>query len=77
MANKPEIEGATAPELSDTAEAIARGRELLKCAQISAEAADRQAYDAQASAEETKGLVERANELLDTVKTPEAPNRDP
>ena len=77
MANKPDTEGSNAPELSDTADAIARGRELLKHAQSTAEAADRQASEAQASAEETKGLVERANELLDTVKTLEDPNRNP
>ena len=61
MGNEPnDADGVTAPELSDTADAIARGRELLKRAQSTADAADRQASEAQASAEETKGLVERA-----------------
>ena len=66
MANKVDTESTGAPELSEAVEAIARGRELLKRAQTAAAEADRQASDAQASAEETKGLVECSNELLDT-----------
>ena len=60
-ANKPLPK---APDLSETAEAIARGRELVKEAQRLRDEADRQIEGVQATLEQADRTLDRANQLL-------------
>ena len=53
-----------APDLSETAEAIARGRELVKQAQRLREAADRQIEGVQATLEQADRALTCANQIL-------------
>src|SRR3712207_441760 len=53
-----------APELSEAAQAIARGRELVEQAQRLGEEADRQIEEVQATIEEAGRVLDRANEFL-------------
>jgi hypothetical protein len=53
-----------APELSETAQVIARGRELVKQVQRSAEALDRQVEQAQATIEQSDRILDRSQQLL-------------
>ena len=52
------------PDLSETAEAIARGRELVKEAQRLRDEADRQIEGVQATLEQTDRALTRANQIL-------------
>jgi hypothetical protein len=54
----------TAPELAEKADAIARGRELVKQVQRSAEALDRQVEQAQATIEQSDRILDRSQQLL-------------
>jgi hypothetical protein len=60
--NKGAVNGA--PELSETADAIARGRELVKQVQRSTEAAERQVEQAQATIEQSDRILDRSQQLL-------------
>ena len=53
-----------APELSETANAIARGRELVKQVQQSAEALERQVERAQATIERSDRILDHSQQLL-------------
>ena len=53
-----------APELAEKADAIARGRELVKQVQRSAEALDRQVERAQATIEQSDRILDRSQQLL-------------
>jgi len=53
-----------APELSETAQAIARGRELVKQVQQSAEALERQVERAQATIERSDRILDHSQQLL-------------
>src|SRR4051794_2728449 len=53
-----------APDLSETAEALARGRELVKQAQRSAEEMDRQIEEAQATIQQSDRVLDRSQQLL-------------
>ena len=56
-----------APDLSDAADAIARGRELVKQAQRSAEKADQRIENAQAAVEQSDRVLVHSNQLLDKL----------
>jgi hypothetical protein len=56
-----------APDLSETADAIARGRELVKQAQRSAEKADQQMEDAQAAIARSDRVLDHSQQLLDDL----------
>jgi hypothetical protein len=67
-ANDPLLE---APELSETAQAIARGRELVKQAQQLGEEADRQIEEVQATLEQADRVLDRSHQILvDTSASP-------
>ena len=53
-----------APDLSETADGIARGRELVKEAQRLREAADRQIEGVQSTIEQADRALTRANQTL-------------
>jgi hypothetical protein len=53
-----------APELSETTQAIARGRELVKDAQRLREQADRQIEEVQATIEQSDRVLDRSQQLL-------------
>ncbi len=53
-----------APDLRETAEAIARGRELVKQAQRLGEAADRQIEEVQTTIEQAECVLDRSQQLL-------------
>ena len=53
-----------APELDETAQAIARGRELVKRAQRLGEAADHQIEELQATIERADRVLDRSHHLL-------------
>ena len=53
-----------APELNETAQVIARGRELVKQAQRLREEADRQIEGAQATIEQSGHVLDRSQQLL-------------
>ena len=55
------------PDLGETAAAIARGRELVRQAQQSAERADQQVEEAQAAMEQSGRVLNRAHRLLDDM----------
>ena len=52
------------PDLRETAEAIARGRELVKQAQRLGEAADRQIEGGQATIQQAECVLDRSQQLL-------------
>ena len=60
-ANDPLLE---APDLNETASAIARGRELVKDAQRLREQADRQIEEVQATIEQSDRVLDRSQQLL-------------
>ena len=53
-----------APDLSETAQAIARGRELVKQARRLGEEADRQIEGVQATIEQADRVLDRSHQLL-------------
>ena len=53
-----------APDLNETASAIARGRELAKQAQRLREEADRQIEEVQATIEQSDRILDRSHQLL-------------
>ena len=53
-----------APELCEAAEAVARGRELVKQAHRLGEAADRQIEGVQATIEQAECVLDRSHQLL-------------
>ena len=61
-ANDPLLE--PAPELNETAEAIARGRELVKQAQRLRDETDRQIEEAQVTIEQADRVCDRSKQLL-------------
>ena len=56
-----------APDLSDAMDAIARGRELVKQAQRSAEKAGQRMEDAQAAIARSDRVLDRSQQLLDDL----------
>jgi hypothetical protein len=52
------------PDLRETAQAIARGRELVKQAQRLGEAADRQIEEVQTTIEQAECVLDRSHQLL-------------
>ena len=58
-----------APELNETTAALARGRQLVKQAQKAAQAAGQQADEAQAAADDSDRVLDRAHELMDKIST--------
>jgi methyl-accepting chemotaxis protein len=56
-----------AADLSEVADAIARGRALVQQAQRSAEKADQQMEDAQAAMERSDRALDRSQQLLDDL----------
>ncbi len=63
-----------APELWETAEAIARGRELVKQARQLGEAADRQIEEVQATIEQAECVLDRSQQLLGDKSGSSAPS---
>ena len=63
------------PDLSETAEAIARGRELVKQAQRLGEEADRQNEGVQATIKEADRVLDRSHELLRDTPAGRQPSR--
>ena len=53
-----------APDLNETADALARGRELVKEAQRLREQADRQIEEVQATIEQSDQVLDRSQPLL-------------
>ena len=53
-----------APELSETAQAIARGRELVQQSQRLGAEADRQIEEVQATLEQADRVLDRSHQLL-------------
>jgi hypothetical protein len=64
MADKANDPLPDAPDLSEVAEAIARGRELVKQAQRLREAADQQIEGVQATIEQAECVLDRSQQLL-------------
>jgi hypothetical protein len=62
------------PDLRETAEAIARGRELVKQAQRLGEAADRQIEEVQATIEQAECVLDRSQQLLGDKSASRAPS---
>ena len=73
-ANKPLPK---APDLSETAEAIARGRELVKEAQRLRDKADRQIEGVQATLEQADRTFNHANQILGDMSASGAPPPTP
>jgi len=69
-----DAKGPNPPDLSETAAAIARGRELVKQMQRSADALERQVEQAHATIEQSGQVLGRSQELLNqqrgSVKPP-------
>ena len=63
-----------APDLNETADAIARGRELVKEAQRLRNEADRQIEGVQASLEQADRALNHANQLLGNTSASRAPS---
>ncbi len=63
-----------APEPNEAAEAIARGRELVKQAQRLGEAADRQIEGVQATIEQAECVLDRSHQLLGDRSASSAPS---
>ena len=55
------------PELAEKADAIARGRELVKQVQRSAEALERQVEQAQATLEQTDRVLDRSQQIREKL----------
>src|SRR3954451_6602752 len=62
-----------APDLNETASAIARGRELVKQAQRLREEAGRQIEEVQATIEQSDRILDRSHQLLVTRRASSAP----
>ena len=62
------------PDLRETAEAIARGRELVKQAQRLGEAADRQIEEVQTTIEKADRVLDRSQQLLGDKSASHAPS---
>jgi len=62
------------PDLRETAEAIARGRELVKQAQRLGEAADRQIEEVQTTIEQAECVLDRSQQLLGDKSASRAPS---
>jgi hypothetical protein len=62
------------PDLRETAQAIARGRELVKQAQRLGEAADRQIEEVQATIEKADRVLDRSQQLLGDKSASRAPS---
>ena len=62
------------PDLRETAEAIARGRELVKQAQWLGEAADRQIEEVQATIEKADRVLDRSQQLLGDTSASSVPS---
>lgn len=67
MVDNAKPPGADAPELNETAAALARGRELVRRAEESAQAAGQQLEDANAAAQQTEETLDRAQQLIDQI----------
>ena len=65
------------PDLRETADAIARGRELVKQAQRLREQADRQIEGVQATLEEADRTLDRANQILGDKAASRVPSSTP
>ena len=65
------------PDLSETAEAIARGRELVKEAQRLRDEADRQIEGVQATIEQADRTLDRANQILGDPTAHGSPSSTP
>src|SRR4051794_524383 len=63
-----------APDLSETAQAIARGRELVKQARRLGEEADRQIEEVQATIEQADRVLDRSHQLLGDRSASSAPS---
>ena len=74
MPDRPNDPLPKAPELSETVEAIARGRELVKQAQRLGEAADRQIEEVQATIEQAECVLDRSQQLLGDTSASRAPS---
>ena len=62
------------PDLRETAEAIARGRELVKQAQRLGEAADRQIEEVETTIEQADRVLDRSQQLLGDKSASRAPS---
>ena len=69
MPDKDDPTVADAPELNETAAAIARGRELVKRARQLSERTGEQVGQAQAAVERSGEVLDRAHQLLDEIPT--------
>ena len=63
-----------APDLTEPADALARGRELVKEAQRLREAADRQIEGVQSTLEQADRTLNHANQLLGNTSASRAPS---
>jgi hypothetical protein len=75
MPDRPNDPLPKAPELNETVEAIARGRELVKQAQRLGEEADRQNEGVQATIKEADRVLDRSHELLRETPAGRQPSR--
>ena len=66
-----------APDLSETTEAIARGRELVKKAQRLRDEADRQIEGVQSTIEQADHALTRANQILGDRSASRTPSSTP
>ena len=64
-----------APELSDTLDAIARGRELVQQSQRLGDQADRQIEGVQATIEQVDRALDRSHQILSDKPTASDPAR--
>jgi hypothetical protein len=62
------------PDLNEAAQAIARGRELVKQAQRLGEAADRQIEEVQTTIERAECVLDRSQQLLGDKSASRAPS---